>query len=87
MNRGDVAYRALSVALANADAPPCTDDPRFILEPHELAPDELTHLSTKICRPCPLRDLCRAYGTAARPPAGVWAGRVYPGAKTRKDTK
>lgn len=75
--RGDVEYRALAAALAEADAPPCTGDPRFILDPHEINETELNHLWATTCRDCPLRDLCRAYGDAARPPAGVWAGRTY----------
>lgn len=77
MSKGDAEYRRLSEALANAEAPACTDDPRFILEPHEIAQAELTHISVTICRPCPLRDLCRAYAAAARPTAGIWAGKTY----------
>ena len=71
------AYAALARAM-NDTTPPCTGDDRFILEPHELAPDEINHLGLTICRTCPLRPLCRAYADTARPPAGVWAGRTYP---------
>lgn len=84
MSRGDEEYRTLSAALATIDAPECSGDPRFLLEAHEIAADELSHLSNTICRPCPLRDLCRAYGAIARPPAGIWGGRVYKAPKERK---
>lgn len=85
MTRGDAEYRRLAAALADADAPACTDDPRFILEPHELATDELAHLAA-VCRPCPFRALCRDYGNAARPPAGIWAGNTYPPRTKRATT-
>lgn len=71
------AYRALTIALADSDAPPCTDDPRFILEPSQIAAQEVEHIGLTICRVCPLHALCRAYGDAARPTAGIWAGRTY----------
>ncbi|WJL95863.1 WhiB family transcriptional regulator [Microbacterium sp. ET2] len=83
MSRADVAYRVLHDALAEIEAPACTGDDRFLLESHELAPEELQHLGATVCRPCPVRGLCRDYGNAARPPAGVWAGRVYPTPKRR----
>ncbi|WJL95879.1 WhiB family transcriptional regulator [Microbacterium sp. ET2] len=84
MNHGDRAYRALHLALADADAPECSGDDRFILEHHELAADEVKHLRLTVCGPCPLRTLCRAYGDAARPQAGIWGGKVYPPPKPRK---
>lgn len=74
--RGTNEYRALSYALERV-TPDCSGDPRFILGPHEIAADELRNISIRICRPCPLNALCAAYGTAARPKAGIWAGRVY----------
>lgn len=45
---------------------------------------EITHLGATICQPCPIRPLCRAYGNAVRPPAGIWAGAVYKPRKPRK---
>ncbi|MFJ2542743.1 WhiB family transcriptional regulator [Microbacterium sp. NPDC087589] len=70
------AFTALSNAL-DIVAPGCRDDGRFTLDPHELQREELGFLSVRVCWPCPVRDLCRAYAEAARPAAGVWAGRVY----------
>lgn len=75
-DRAAASYAALSTALADI-TPPCSNDPRFILEHHEIAPAELLHLRGAICFPCPLRSLCAAYATEAQPPAGVWAGQVY----------
>lgn len=86
MNRGDRAYRALHLALADAPAPECSDDPRFILEHHELAPDEVAHLKLTVCGPCPLRRPCREYGDTARPQAGIWGGKVYAPPKRRNRT-
>ena len=76
MQRGDAEYQALADTLREM-TPPCTDDPRFLLEAHEIAPAELSHLAMTICRPCPVRDLCAAYAASARPTAGIWAGRTF----------
>lgn len=76
MQRGDAEYQALADALREV-TPPCTDDPRFLLEAHEIAPAELSHLAMTICRSCPVRGLCAAYAASARPTAGVWAGRTF----------
>lgn len=84
--RGAAEYAALSRAL-DEHLPPCTGDPRFILEPQDVHPDELTHLAMHVCRRCPLRDLCRAYGDTARPPAGIWAGKTYRLSQRRKETQ
>lgn len=82
--RGTEEYAALARALDHT-TPPCTGDPRFILEPHELARQEVDYLSRTVCRPCPLLALCAAYGRAARPPAGIWGGRTYKPAKGKKE--
>lgn len=55
---------------------PSSDDTRFILERSELSPDDIAAMRA-ICAGCPLTALCGAYGDAARPPAGMWAGRLY----------
>lgn len=80
---GAAEYRALSDALRDI-TPPCTGDRRFILDSHEIAADELSHLALTVCRPCPLSALCRAYGAAERPKAGIWGGRTY---KTHAERK
>lgn len=79
----DAAYAALAKALDEHDAPPCTDDPRFILDPEQLAPDEPAFLGRTVCHGCPIRWACIAYANTARPAAGVWAGRTYPPRKHR----
>lgn len=76
MQRGDAEYQALADALREI-TPPCTDDPRFLLEAHEIARDELAYLRETVCRPCPVRELCAAYAGSARPTAGIWAGRTF----------
>ena len=75
-SRGAAEYRALSYALDHV-TPPCSDDPRFSLDPREIAPDELNHIGATICRRCPIKPACRAYGDTARPLAGIWAGKTY----------
>jgi hypothetical protein len=76
-----VAYAALSEALVEL-APRCRDDVRFTLD--GLQHDEVAFLSMQVCWPCPVRTLCHEYAEAARPDAGVLAGRVYgPAARGR----
>ncbi|WP_282826944.1 WhiB family transcriptional regulator [Gulosibacter sediminis] len=51
--------------------PACLADDRFTADNApvgDLAP---------ICAGCPLTPFCEAYALAARPSAGVWAGRRY----------
>ncbi|WP_394289091.1 WhiB family transcriptional regulator [Microbacterium sp.] len=83
MSRGDAEYLALHAAL-NETTPPCSNDPRFILDANAYAPGEAAELKRTVCNPCPLLRLCRAYAEAARPEAGVWAGRTYPSTKRRR---
>ncbi|MBD3942809.1 WhiB family transcriptional regulator [Microbacterium sp. NEAU-LLC] len=75
--KADAAYLALSHALDEIDAPPCTDDPRFILDIDQLAPGEAAFLGRTVCNTCPIKWACIAYAEAARPSAGIWAGRTY----------
>lgn len=82
--KGEAEYIALAAALDRMEAPECTDDWRFVMEHSEFGPDEILHLSTTYCRPCPIRDLCRAYGEAARPIAGIWGGKTYKPPKQRQ---
>lgn len=54
---------------ADRKAPPCRGDERFVddsVPVRDLRP---------ICERCPVFELCDAYRVAAKPPAGVWAGR------------
>lgn len=83
MSRGDTEYLALHAALAY-ETPPCSDDPRFILDSNAYAPGEPAELKREVCTPCPLLRLCRAYAEAARPEAGVWGGRTYPRSERRR---
>jgi hypothetical protein len=70
MPTGDAEYRALFDAMA-LTPPACASDDRFILDEPDVA--ELT----PVCERCPVLDQCHAYAAAARPKAGVWAGRRY----------
>ncbi len=83
MTRADDLYRALARVLEET-TPECTDDPRFLLEPSQIASDELTFIGLTICRPCPIRTECRAYAERAKPQVGIWAGRTYQPRKRRK---
>ncbi|KJQ54153.1 WhiB family transcriptional regulator [Microbacterium sp. SA39] len=83
-DRAETAFDALARALDDA-APGCKGDTRFTLDAHQLQRDEVTFLSVKVCRPCPLRALCQDYAEAAKPQAGVWAGRVYGPRRGRPD--
>lgn len=76
MTRADDLYRALARVLEET-TPECTDDPRFLLEPAQIAPDELTFIGLTICRTCPIRTECGAYAEKAKPAVGIWAGRTY----------
>ncbi len=60
--------------------PACNGDASFTAERQDLSPSDLVTMRG-ICRSCPLYDLCHAYATTARPPAGFWAGAHY-GKKT-----
>lgn len=84
MPAGDAEYRLLTDALADTN-PPCANDPRFILDPQDIAPDELSYLALTICRTCPLKALCRDYASTARPDSGVWAGRTWARGRANTD--
>lgn len=77
--KGAAQYERLSEALRDV-TPPCTDDPRFILDDFEPA-DEIRMRS--ICRSCPVSLECAAYAPHAA--AGYWAG-AQRGTSTRKRT-
>lgn len=73
--------------LANAlreTTTPCRDDWRFIQERDQLDSTDLNEMRTG-CGQCPLAALCGAYAEAARPSAGLWAGRFW-GRRERPST-
>lgn len=72
---GHAEYLALSKALDDV-TPACSNDWRYIQNRDMLDPEDVTAMQ-RACRACPLQALCRAYGDAARPPAGMWAGRFW----------
>ncbi len=78
--KGEEEYRALARAL-DTHTPRCIDDERFIAE--DLERVEVTRLGLTVCNPCPIKALCAAYATKARPPAGIWAGKTYPASQRR----
>lgn len=69
-NPAPEAYERLAQALEMMGAP-CEGDPRFTTDNAPL--DALQ----PICAGCPIQMLCDEYARAARPAAGVWAGRRY----------
>lgn len=74
--RAAAALDALGEVLGTVE-PPCRGDDRSILDAGQLHRDEAAFLTAAICGVCPVRALCAAYAEAARPTAGLWAGRVY----------
>ena len=77
----EAEYATLQDALQQY-TPPCAGDNRYTAD--EL--DEATRAELSAgCDLCTIRPLCRAYATAARPRAGMWAGRHYSNA--RKEPK
>lgn len=83
-DRAELAFGSLARALDD-EAPGRKGDARFTLDAHQLQRDEVTFLSVKVCRPCPLRALCQDYAELSKPQAGVWAGRVYGPRRGRPD--
>ena len=80
--RGAAEYRALTGALERV-APLCRDDWRFVHDANQIDDADRNRMRL-ICGGCPLKALCAAYADAARPPAGMWAGRYY-SPRPRKD--
>ena len=76
MRRTTTAYTDL-VAAIEANAAPCRGDDRYTAD--TLTPEEMGEVKEK-CSACPVFLLCRDYAFAARPPAGIWAGKRW-GAK------
>lgn len=73
-------WAALQRAVLDLGAA-CDRDDRFTLD------DPPTALLVPVCRRCPARAACGAYGRAARPTAGFWAGDTYaPPARRPKET-
>ncbi len=71
----DDLYTSLQTALIDI-TPPCSNDPRYLAGREELTSPTRMQMIAR-CRSCPVRDLCDQYATAARPEAGMWAGRYY----------
>ncbi|WP_194763965.1 WhiB family transcriptional regulator [Microbacterium sp. UFMG61] len=72
---GHAEYLALSKALDDV-TPACSNDWRYIQDREVLDPDDVAAMQ-RACRACPVQSLCRTYGDAARPSAGMWAGRFW----------
>jgi len=75
VNRGAQEYRTLSDAM-NTRTPRCSGDWRYIQERDQIDSDDLQEMR-RLCNACPLKGLCRSYAEAARPSAGMWAGRFW----------
>jgi hypothetical protein len=72
MTAASDAYQALHSAMETT-SPLCRDDSRFIDD--TINPARVVEL----CNLCPLFAACRAYAIAARPSAGIYAGRRWHG--------
>jgi hypothetical protein len=79
MTAASDAYQALHTAMETM-SPLCRDDSRFIDD--TINPARVVEL----CRVCPLFAACRAYAIAARPKAGIYAGRRWSGTKQESET-
>ncbi|WP_127475050.1 WhiB family transcriptional regulator [Microbacterium sulfonylureivorans] len=82
-NSGIEEYAALLAAMDKTE-PVCMGDDLFIRDREDVTPEEQEDMR-QTCAQCPLYDLCRAYGEAAHPTGGYWAGRYY-GSATRRRT-
>lgn len=82
---GAAEYAALTDALTETRVP-CEDDRRYLLDKNDIDSGDLIQMRAR-CRTCPLRALCDAYATVARPPAGMWAGRHYNASRHRTHEK
>jgi hypothetical protein len=80
MTRASEAYDLLHTAMTTTLAP-CAGIGLFTADDLSAADKAVL---TPICDTCPLFDLCRDYADAARPTAGLWAGKTY---GTRPATK
>jgi hypothetical protein len=82
MPKGDAEWQALQDGI-DAATPACVHDLRFVMDDDQIKAAELAG----VCDSCPLLDLCAAYGKAARPTGGVWAGKRWHRATTTKEPK
>ncbi|WP_183084999.1 WhiB family transcriptional regulator [Mycetocola manganoxydans] len=73
--RAGAAANDLVTALLDGE-PSCRGDDRFTAD--SLANEDAVSCR-KICKACPVFEVCRAYAAATRPAAGMWAGRRYGG--------
>lgn len=72
-----VEHDALLTALEHY-RPPCRGDARFTDD------DQRATDLAMICARCSIVVECGEYADAARPPAGIWAGRRWPATTPRK---
>jgi len=77
MSRGDAQWTRLQEQL-RLTVPRCDGDNRFVCD--ELTPADLEDME-RLCDACPLKNLCRAYAEATKPPGTFWAGKHYPAPK------
>ena len=73
MSKASDAYNTLHNAMTTTIAP-CSGLDLFTAD--DLNAADMAVL-VPICETCPLFALCDAFGQAARPAAGVWAGKRY----------
>lgn len=81
---GEQQYAALVEAM-ETDRPACRDYELFTADDID---NQQFALAKRLCADCPLRALCQAYAVAAKPTAGIWAGKQYgPSQRRRTDNK
>lgn len=68
LTRGAEEYAALMSALEHV-APACEGIDEFT---DDEIDDETASRLARICAGCPVQELCAAFATASRPPAGYW---------------
>jgi hypothetical protein len=72
MAKGNAEWQTLQAGI-DETRPACVGDDRFILDDDQIKAAELAN----VCNLCPLLAECAAYANAARPPAGIWAGKRW----------
>jgi hypothetical protein len=80
MSRATDAYALLTAAMQDTN-PACQNDYRFISD------DVPAESLSRICRACPLFDLCAVYAGIERPKGGVWAGKRYKTNTSKENSK
>ena len=78
MKDANKKYIALQTAIIKIDGVVCSEVPHaFYPEDYGMSGEQvhkLESLAIKICKSCPVKNLCLDYALTAREPYGIWGG-------------